>query len=288
LDSVLIKGCYEPLGSACDGDSIRFRADDPALWRLVYPAVRAPSRSAQLRLEAIDAPETHYAAGGRMYRQHPALARAAAGELLAWLGFETVHRRADETVLSCGPREARGYVLTRFADRYGRCVALVFRGAIDAADGSALPVDEDVCRESANFHLLATGFAYPTFYSMLPVPVREAFGDAAASARSRQLGLWPADATQRGVVPALLGAQTDAAGNDVVLPKLFRRLADWMATAEGAVGTTGLREFVAARPERVTLPLRGQTTTFDRLLDIADGRIALATAPEELVFHERL
>jgi len=50
-------------GAQPDGDSIRFTPDDPAKWDLITgtQVKRNASGAAQLRLDAIDALETHYA-----------------------------------------------------------------------------------------------------------------------------------------------------------------------------------------------------------------------------------
>ena len=108
--------------------------DDPAKWDLITGPNRVKrnaSGAAQLRLDAIDALETHY--GTPRTHQPLGLAHAAADELLDWLGFSNVVRGQDETVTSSTPDTVAGYILTRSADLYGRCIALVGRG--DATAG---------------------------------------------------------------------------------------------------------------------------------------------------------
>jgi hypothetical protein len=64
------------------------------------------SGRSQLRLDAIDALETHYhVTGARECIVHQPLtfAHAAAVELLAWLGFTEVQRTLDETVTAATP-----------------------------------------------------------------------------------------------------------------------------------------------------------------------------------------
>ena len=59
----LIAGSFRITGAQPDGDSIRFTPDDPAKWDLITGPNRVKrnaSGSAQLRLDAIDALETHY------------------------------------------------------------------------------------------------------------------------------------------------------------------------------------------------------------------------------------
>ena len=59
---VLIKGTFHVLGYHLDGDSIRFQADDSDNWKkLSGPAVALNALGhASLRMEAVDALETHY------------------------------------------------------------------------------------------------------------------------------------------------------------------------------------------------------------------------------------
>jgi hypothetical protein len=58
----LIAGSFRITGAQPDGDSIRFTPDDPANWDLITGTrvKRNASGAAQLRLDAIDALETHY------------------------------------------------------------------------------------------------------------------------------------------------------------------------------------------------------------------------------------
>jgi hypothetical protein len=180
----LIAGSFRITGAQPDGDSIRFTPDDPAKWDLITGPNRVKrnaSGSAQLRLDAIDALETHY--GTPRTHQPLELAHAAAAELLDWLGFSNVVRAQDETVTSSTPDTVAGYILTRSADLYGRCIAFVGRGAPPDADGSQFFVDVDVLRTTANHHLIRQGLAYPTYYRGLFPDLRNEFTAVAKQAR---------------------------------------------------------------------------------------------------------
>lgn len=116
----------------------------------------------QLRLEGIDALETHYQArvpGGLLWRQPAELGNAASDALLERLGFTDVQRDEHGVVTSTVPEEVPGYVLTRFADKYGRAVAFAFAGSHRGRDGSQVHLDVDGMRESANYQVLETGLA---------------------------------------------------------------------------------------------------------------------------------
>src|SRR3954470_9352823 len=99
MPMLCLAGTFHVLGSEPDGDSIRFRPNDPADWEKVPGATavrRNVNGAAQLRLDAIDALETHYAPpGGRIEHQPLGLAHAAAAELLDWLGFSGVVRDGE-------------------------------------------------------------------------------------------------------------------------------------------------------------------------------------------------
>jgi hypothetical protein len=112
MATFLIAGSFRVAGAQPDGDSIRFTPDDPANWDLITGTrvKRNASGAAQLRLDAIDALETHY--GTPRTHQPLGSAHAAADELLSWLGFSNVVRGQDETVTSSTPDVVPGYIFT--------------------------------------------------------------------------------------------------------------------------------------------------------------------------------
>src|SRR3954463_8050520 len=156
----------------------------------------------QLRLDAIDALETHYTRphARSPWRQPAELGDGAASALLGLLGFRNVVRDERGYVTSATPEQTPGYILTRFADKYGRAVATAFpsgrRGR--AVDGSGIYLDVDELHRSVNYQLLATGWVYPTFYSKLYVELREDLAAAAVGARTAGKGVWAQDATLSG------------------------------------------------------------------------------------------
>ena len=175
----VIKGTFRPKGAQPDGDSIRFVPDNPEEWKLLdgeHPVKRNASGAAQLRLDGIDALETHYTPRhGTRTHQPLALADAASAELLAWLGFTGVQRDSNETVTASDQDSVPGFILTRSADLYGRCISFVGRGEPPAPSGSQAFVDVDVLRRTANHHLLEVGLAYPTYYRDLFPELRDEF-----------------------------------------------------------------------------------------------------------------
>jgi endonuclease YncB( thermonuclease family) len=283
----LIKGEYRVVGAAPDGDSIRFYPDAADAWERAGLNVRPNAAGgAQLRLEGIDALETHYtpAVGDlRNLHQPHDLGRAAAAELLRLLGFEEVVRRDDEVVTSATPATRPGHIYTRFADKYGRAVAFAYAGTSDQPDLAAVFLDAAALAGSVNQQLLASGLEYPTYYSKLFVDLRAALNGAVEEARAAGRGVWPDDVTMKGVTVDSLATLTDVA---VVLPKLFRRLVDYLSINNGDVSLAGLPAYLASRDDRLVVVSTGQITGFDNVL-VVDGQTVRTTRPpEDLVFIE--
>ena len=238
---------------------------------------------AQLRLDGIDALETHYSPrGGGPLHQPIDLAHQARDELARWLGFRGV-QRDGETVTAATPEQLPGYLLTRGADVYGRCVALVGRGAAPAASGTQTMVRVADLRRTANHRLMATGLAYPTFYLKLFPDLRAELAKQARQARDAKKGVWAEDRTQKGVDVKSLATLTDDA---VLLPKLFRRLVDYLALNDGDVALDGFPAYLAQRQDPVFILSTGHYTGFDFVVDVRGQVVRLTTEPEDLVFQE--
>src|SRR5215813_9008738 len=109
MSMLLIEGTFRVLKAAPDGDSFRFYPGNKDQWTKVpggHNVRTNQSGGAQLRLDGIDALETHYAPkGGALGTLHqPAdLAEGASKALLDFLGFSDIQRDARETVTSGKP-----------------------------------------------------------------------------------------------------------------------------------------------------------------------------------------
>ena len=286
MPMLCLAGTYRIVGTQPDGDSIRFYPDDPALWaRVPGPtAVRTNAGGgAQLRLDAIDALETHYSPGGGASLHQPLeFAHAARDELLRRLGFREV-KREGETVTGDAADEVAGFVLTRGADRYGRCVALAGGGDAPAASGTSTNVGVTLLRRTANHRLIVQGLAYPTFYLKLYPDLRAELAAQTAKARSAGTGLWAQDATETGVSVTGVETLTDEA---VILPKLFRRLADYLHLGGGDPSLDGFLAYLAQRDDRVLILSAGHYTSFDTVVAVSGRKVRLTSPPEDLVFQE--
>jgi len=161
-------------GPQPDGDTVKFQPDTPAL---VDPLPRRSGRPAQInsrgisvRLEAIDALETHFD------NDHQELAGAIAARdaLLAQLGFTgvTFFPDAPNNVDHTDQDSVRGYVLSNGIDANGRMIGFIYPGDPAEPDGAQVFLDNPRVDTSINAALLTAGLVYPAFYDTLPADLR--------------------------------------------------------------------------------------------------------------------
>ncbi|MGJ4889237.1 thermonuclease family protein [Bradyrhizobium sp. HKCCYLR20261] len=275
----LIKGSFRVVGLSPDGDSIRFFPDQPDVMNgLPGGPDNQPQRPfAQLRLEAIDALETHYAGRHQPIRW----ARAARDRLLDFVGVTGVQWDATgSTIVAASDGTTRGSILSRAKDKYGRPIAFVFADELEGEDGSDVRLDVAQLRDSYNHLALREGLAYPTYYEGLFPDLRNELTAVTQQARADGLGLWPEDRTTSGVDATRLSVIMDDAP---ILPKLFRRLSDYMAAKGTAVG---FRDALAAGRDAVLDLQTMGFTHLDTFVEQAAGSsfVRLTRNPEELVF----
>jgi hypothetical protein len=282
----LIKGQYRIVHSEPDGDSVHFFPDDTEAFTSLHLAAHlGGGGAAQLRLDAIDALETHYTPathGARTLHQPLDLAHAAGGRLLELLGFTNVVRDG-ETVTGATPDATPGYILTRFADKYGRPISLAYAGATDRPDQQPVFTDVGLLRGSVNYQLLSEGLVYPTFYSRLYPDLRADLTVAAAEARGSKAGVWASDATTSGATIQTLADLTDRL---VIMPKLFRRLAEYFALGAGDVSLAGFMAFLASHNDRLYVISDGHATGFDTVVEVDGRTVRLTRDITDLIFVE--
>ncbi|MFC8449131.1 nuclease [Kitasatospora sp. NPDC057223] len=284
---LMIKGSFHVTGRARpDGDTIPFTPDHPTEWKLV-PGPRAIVPGAgghvSVRLEGVDTLETHYLGHGAEVHQPLLLAHAAADELLNWLGFTDVHRNPDETVTAT-PDRVPGFILTGGADVHGRCVALVGRGEPPGTSGFETNVGVQLLRRTANHHLLTLGLAFPTYYTGLFPVLRNELTAAVRQAQAAPAkGVWPVDATLTGAKVAGMSSITD---DVVILPKLFRRLKDYLDLGDPSLAC--FPAFLAGSGDTFRI-LSTDTfvTGLHHIVEISNGQTLRMTRPvEDLLFDE--
>lgn len=234
-----------------------------------------------MRLDAIDALETDY--GTPRTHQPLGLAHAAATELLNWLDFTNVIRGQDETVISSTPDTIVGYILTRAADLYGRCIALVGRGDPPYDDGSSVFVDVDALKTTANHLLITQGVVYPTYYRALFPDLRNELTAAANQARDAGLGVWASDATTTGFdVNGTASLEDDI----VIVPKLFRRLADYLHLGDDSMA--GFPAFFDQAADKFFILSTGHSTIgLDAVVEVNGNNVRMTRPIEDLVFDEK-
>jgi hypothetical protein len=223
----LIKGSFHVVGHSPDGDSIKFRAANSDLWNAIDTEHRDVFQKAfveengvvNLRLEGVDALETHYtpptpalpsikplAGTGALSKPPPArtfgqpaeLGRLAANQLMHLLGVTGAKWRVAgravyvaEALVNGLPIKTKladtipGYIVTGDIERRGRPVSWVFPGTTPLIDGAAIPRDglAEMAPQSANYHLLRLGLVYPFFFMTLPAALRNQLATAVREAR---------------------------------------------------------------------------------------------------------
>lgn len=272
----VIAGRYFVVNYSPDGDTIRFQPQNPAdLARLQGIAARLNGRGhCALRLEAIDALETHFENRHQPLR----LANQARNELLQFLGITNVVWDSNQSSVISANDGAEGYIIARATEKFGRVVAFAYPGAVPQPTGTNVFLTPAMLNDSANAHLINVGLAYPTYYQTLFSDLRTHLTGLVTTARGAAVGVYGVDHTNALFAVPNIGTLTDGV---VIMPKLFRRASAYVA----ATGTiNGIKGALAANPEPV-LDLRDNNFThFDTFVDEQAGQIQLTRRPEELVF----
>ncbi len=291
----LIKGTFHihyPLtprnGPEPDGDTIKFMPDDRRLIDRLPRPNRPPkftqSGITTLRLEGIDALETHFSIAGTEYHQEMNLALAARDKLLDEMGFGTItyFQNAEFKVETVENHPIRGYILSNGLDTFGRTICFVYTRDHPAIDGSAIFVESEMLDASLNAFLLRVGQAYPAFYLTLPADLRQHLTNIVTTARDTGVGLW-ASATASTTTRATIN---DAATLQqlVIWPKLFRRLAAFFQDGHNnLIGfDSWLREDPVNRDDRLLLPNLELGNMHD-LIVVVDDTVGLSHPPEDVV-----
>jgi hypothetical protein len=279
----LIKGTFHVTGYSPDGDSIRFRALNEANWGLLglrHLCINS-QKDVQVRLGEIDTVETHFCAPGGEVHQPRSLAHAATNFLLSYLKITDVVWDGDRRNILQAKDGTPGYILTKNKDKNGRPLSFVFAGTPPEEDGSNIFLGGKRLKHSLNYQTLVSGNAYPTYYKGLFPELRKTLTEAATTARIKSLGLYELDKTNSGVLLDKLVVMTD---KQPILPKLFRRLAEFIA-GEDLPNLDGFLEWLATRDRKPVMVISTQKSTyFDRLIEVNGQTVRLLELPENLIF----
>ncbi len=274
-----IKGTFHIVGYSPDGDSVRFKADDPERWKLLKGrTVKLNSKEhAQLRIEAIDTLETHY----KREHQPNKFANSATNYLFKLLSIKNVVWNANGSRVRSADDGVPGYIISRTAERYGRPVSFVFAKMKNIEDGQEIYLNNKIVRKSVNFKMLSKGLAYPTFYDGMFYDLRELFAKATLKARKSKIGVWSEDRTNKFTC---IDSLSDITDTHVLLPKLFRRITTYLKENE----TFDANDFIAkleSKQEKVLVLSILHFTHFDNIISVnKQGEIKLRYKPENLVF----
>jgi endonuclease YncB( thermonuclease family) len=280
MSFTLIKGTFHVTGYSPDGDSVRFSALDTKLWkRLSGPAVETNARRhAQLRIEAVDALETHYMGSS----QPLGAAHAARKFLLSFLGIDDVVWDDSQSFVVKAKDGTEGHILARSTESNRRPVAFVFAGESDEKDGAEINLDRSILKESLNYRLLSRGLAYPMYYNGLFSDLRSPLSRAVANARTEGKGLWPTDRTNKGFSVSDLKAITEEVA---IMPKLFRRIISYMG--EGGK-IEGFKEQLQRGCEPLVRISEVHFTRFDAIVEMKGEKVRLSEPPENLIFMDKV
>jgi hypothetical protein len=266
------------VGKSPDGDSIRFRPAQPDLIRGLTDGSRAKASADgtfQLRLDGIDAPETHYNGDAQP------LGVPAREQLLRWVGFTDVRWGAD-TVSASTPASVPAAILTQLVDVDGRPVALLLRDDFPP-DGQPAEVD---LAATANADLLSSGAAYGTFYASTPEDVISAMRALAREAAAAGLGVWAEDRTTSGFA---LGSQASIGPDGaLILPKLFRRCTDYLRSRNrGETLPEWMERMGDEQNDQVWVGGAANPVAFATLVTQNGDQVQLDADPLELIFSEK-
>jgi len=278
----LIKGSFPIINTEPDGDTIRFRPDDPRIVEGLGPDGQRPAFSQQgtqinVRFEGVDALETHFSGTHQQLR----LGQEAGARMLALAGFTSVERSGNR-ITGSTPESLRGHILANTLDSYGRVIAFVFASEHPDADGSDVFLDPPTLGRSVNAALLAEGLVYPAFYTTLPLDLRDNLSAQSMLVRERAIGLWPEDAPSVDRGAAVPDLRT--AAELVMWPKLFRRLVSYFQS--GNAGLVGFDAWLRADPRNrddyLQLP-NGELGNMHDLVEVTGDIMRLRYRPEDLV-----
>lgn len=279
---------YRFVGARPDGDSMWFKPNNPAhLTNLSGRNVDYNGGGfAQLRFEGIDALELHYKGS---HQKVPECV-SARDRLLQLAGFKDVTYAPssvtdiDTSVRTASPHPRKGYILSRNVDPYGRPVAFVFGGDATEADGSEVYLTPQRMARSLNAKIVAQGFAYPAYYTGLPVDLRDRLTSITKKARRRGRGVWKVDVSLSGTRIADASDLKRAAQ----WPKLFRRLVAYFSS--GSTGLNGFETWLrggTSRDDTLWIISRGELRNMHDIIKVTGNEIKIVFSPEDIVIVPR-
>ncbi|MFN8251782.1 MAG: thermonuclease family protein [Ferruginibacter sp.] len=297
---ILIKGSFYILGKQPDGDSVRFKPNNKNLLKklttedgkpVIKDLTSATDGTVQLRIESIDALETHY----QGKHQPIELAKNATLHILGLMGFKNVQLGPSQKEVTAVSNDGvEGYILTRYIDnpKYNRPVSFVFPGKTSLPDGKDnVFLSVSLLKNSINYKMMQAGFVYPVYYNTLFFDLRNEFNKALKLARSKKKNIWnPAkgDKTNKGFSAVKM---VDLEDKEVIFPKMFRRLADYYGDKK-ITYPKSLKNFkekyLPSKGDRIEIMSINHTTdALDFVVDVVgSNKLRLKYLPEDLKFFQ--
>ncbi|WP_350288498.1 hypothetical protein [uncultured Croceitalea sp.] len=263
----LIKGEFVPEAGRPDGDSMRFRPENPTpLFMLKRrghaPKINQSNGTIQLRFEGIDTMESKAAAP---------------------FSSDATKSNLELCGVPDGTGTAPGYILTNQIGPNGRPIAFVYAGTTTESDGASIFLEADRLKESINYEQLEIGHAYPLFYDTLFFSLRQELSKATKKARQTNQNVWSNDSTNSGT---LYSGSESLKTMPPIFPKLWRRL-DKYSRDTDTLDTNSLGEFKeymeSIREERVFIISESKATGFDDIIQVSGNTVNLQYLPEDIV-----
>jgi endonuclease YncB( thermonuclease family) len=274
----VIAGTFHVKGFQPDGDSIRFQANKPENWdffQWATPADKAAKKK-QLRVEAIDAMETHYEG----YHQPRPFALAALESLLEMLNINTVVYSLSMTQIVDADDGKAGFIASADVDRFGRPVSYVFPKSATLTDGAVMDSETLPIEDSVNFQLAREGLVYPTFYTTTDKTFADKIRAVVTRARKTKRGIWSIDKTSDFTLYDIRTLEEDV----LLMPKLFRRLVSFF---DNYSDFGKLQEYMAKQRDNLVLADGTKKKSLADLMKFSGRRIQMKTPIEDILFSPK-
>lgn len=274
----VIAGTFHVKGFQPDGDSIRFQANKPEHWDFFQWGSDSEknTKKKQLRVEAIDAMETHYAG----YHQPRPFALAALESLLELINIKNVTYSLSVTQIVDADDGKAGFIASADIDRFGRPVSYLFPKSVKLTDGTILDSSTLPVEKSINFQLAREGLVYPTFYTTTDRTFAEKIRAVVARARTTKRGLWSIDRTSDFTLWDVRTIQEDL----LLLPKLFRRLVSFF---DNYADFGKLEEYMKKQRDNLVLWDGTKHRSLADLMTFSGRRIQMKTPVEDILFNPK-
>ena len=274
----VVAGTFHVKGFQPDGDSIRFQANKPENWDFFQWETEADklTKKKQLRVESIDALETHYEG----YHQSRAFALAALELLLDMLNIKSVTYSLSMTQIVDADDGKAGFIASASTDRFGRPVSYLFPKTAQLTDGAIMDSATLPIEDSLNFQLAREGLVYPTFYTTTDRLFAEKIRAVVTRARKTTRGIWSIDRTPDFTLLDIRTLQEDV----LVMPKLFRRLVSFFDNYSD-FGKLG--EYMTKQRDNLVLWDGTKKKSLADLMKISGRRLQMKTPVEDILFSPK-